>query len=100
MAALEEDVLADVDRLPIRLTKNCEMVITRVLRNVQGTAHIWKVGPSLSIHSVIPGVDPSTWYGVLSRILDGILAISDISEVKSHKLSELCSDRDGTRGVL
>ena len=28
--------------------------------------------------------------GVLSRILDSILAISDIPEVESHKLSELC----------
>lgn len=28
--------------------------------------------------------------GVLSRILDSILAISDITEVESHRLSELC----------
>lgn len=38
--------------------------------------------------------------GVLSRILDSILAISDITEVESHKLSELCRILTALEGLF
>jgi len=38
--------------------------------------------------------------GVLSRILDSILAISDIPEVESHKLSELCRILTALEGLF
>ena len=38
--------------------------------------------------------------GVLSRILDHILAISDIPEVESHKLSELCRILTALEGLF
>ncbi|KAH7890837.1 hypothetical protein F5I97DRAFT_1923327 [Phlebopus sp. FC_14] len=65
----------------------CEMVITRVLRDTRSVANAWKlVLPKSKYYFAIGKVVD----GVLSSMLGDILAIPDIPEVESHKLSELC----------
>lgn len=116
MAALE-DVLADADGFTDTSDQErydeCEMVITRILRDVRSVAHAWKVSTllrtlsftQLSTKSILT---KSKYYtamglvvdGVLSRILDSILAISDIPEVESHKLSELCRILTALEGLF
>ena len=90
------------------------MVITRLLRDIRNIGHTWKVRvcsseslalTQLSTKTILP---KSKYYtavglvidGVLSRILDSILAISDIPEVESHKLSELCRILTALEGLF
>ncbi|KAG9313057.1 hypothetical protein JVU11DRAFT_6497 [Chiua virens] len=92
-----EEVLADAhgftDTSDQERYDECEMVITRVLRDVR---------------TIAPGSSKSKYYtavglvvdGVLSRILDSVLAISDIPEVESHKLSELCRILTALEGLF
>ncbi|KAG6381687.1 hypothetical protein JVT61DRAFT_288 [Boletus reticuloceps] len=100
MAALE-DVLADadgfVDTSDQERYDECEMVITRVLRDVRSTAHTWKpILPKSKYYTAVGLVVD----GVLSRILDSILVISDIPEVESRKLSELCRILTALEGLF
>ncbi|KAI6113039.1 hypothetical protein F5141DRAFT_1111163 [Pisolithus sp. B1] len=65
----------------------CETTVTAVLQNIKRLARAWKhVLPKGKYHVAMGNVVD----GVLSRILDDILAIPDIPEVESHKLGELC----------
>ncbi|KAF8448945.1 hypothetical protein L210DRAFT_3388459 [Boletus edulis BED1] len=100
MTALE-DVLADadgfVDTSDQERYDECEMVITRVLRDVRSTAHAWKPMLPKSKYYTAVGLVVD---GVLSRILDSILVISDIPEVESRKLSELCRILTALEGLF
>ncbi|KAL4065838.1 hypothetical protein J3A83DRAFT_4261051 [Scleroderma citrinum] len=65
----------------------CETIVTTVLRNIRSVAQAWKfVLPRNKYYIAIGNIVN----GALSRILDDVLAIPDIPEVESHKLSELC----------
>lgn len=65
----------------------CEAAVTAVLQNIKRLARAWKhVLPKGKYYIAVGNVVD----GVLSRILDDILAIPDIPEVESHKLGELC----------
>ncbi|KAF8548939.1 hypothetical protein OG21DRAFT_1515713 [Imleria badia] len=75
----------------------CEMVITRVLRDVRSIAHTWKSILPKSKYYTAVGLIVN---GVLSRIIESILAISDIPEVESHKLSELCRILTALEGLF
>ncbi|KAF9240649.1 hypothetical protein BU15DRAFT_73879 [Melanogaster broomeanus] len=75
----------------------CEMAITKVLRDVRSVAHTWKPILPKSKYYVAVGMVVD---GVLSRILDDILAIPDIPEVESHKLSELCRILSALEGLF
>ncbi|KIK93519.1 hypothetical protein PAXRUDRAFT_828885 [Paxillus rubicundulus Ve08.2h10] len=75
----------------------CEMAITRVLRDVRSVAHTWKFILPKSKYYVAVGMVVD---GVLSQILEDILAISDIPEVESHKLSELCRILSALEGLF
>ncbi|KAI9456935.1 hypothetical protein HD554DRAFT_2177861 [Boletus coccyginus] len=96
-----EDVLANADGFAETSDQErydeCEMVITRVLRDVRATAHIWKsILPKSRFYTAVGLIVD----GVLSRILNSILAISDIPEVESHKLSELCRILTALEGLF
>ncbi|KAG8221009.1 hypothetical protein J3R82DRAFT_2518 [Butyriboletus roseoflavus] len=100
MAALEV-VLADADGFTDMSDQErydeCEMVITRVLRDVRIVAPEWKsILPKSKYYTAVGLVVD----GILSRILDSILAISDIPEVESHKLSELCRILTALEGLF
>ncbi|KIJ65573.1 hypothetical protein HYDPIDRAFT_152514 [Hydnomerulius pinastri MD-312] len=75
----------------------CEMAITQALRDVRNVAHAWKPILPKSKYYVAVGTVVD---GVLSRILDDILAIPDIPEVESHKLSELCRILSALEGLF
>ncbi|KAF8845113.1 hypothetical protein BDN67DRAFT_920456 [Paxillus ammoniavirescens] len=75
----------------------CEMAITRALRDVRSVAHTWKSILPKSKYYIAVGMVVD---GVLSRILEDILAISDIPEVESHKLSELCRILSALEGLF
>ncbi|KAF9224001.1 hypothetical protein BS17DRAFT_795581 [Gyrodon lividus] len=75
----------------------CETAITQVLRDVRSVAHAWKFILPKSKYYVAVGIVVD---GVLSRILDDILAIPDIPEVESHKLSELCRIMSALEGLF
>lgn len=100
IAALE-DVLADADGFADTSDQErydeCEMVVTRVLRGVRSIAPAWKsILPKSKYYTAVGLVVD----GVLSRILDSILAISDIPEDESHKLSELCRILTALEGLF
>ena len=68
-----------MDGLQTLLTKNCEMVVTRVLRDLQGSAHL-EGGPvsqyslaltQLSTKLILP---KKRFYTALGLIVDGVLS--------------------------
>ncbi|KAG1881120.1 hypothetical protein F4604DRAFT_1746558 [Suillus subluteus] len=66
---------------------DCEMAISRVVREVRSAANAWKpVLPKSKYYTAVGAIVEVS----LQRILENILAIPDIPEVESHKLSELC----------
>ncbi|KAG2157729.1 uncharacterized protein EDB93DRAFT_1124346 [Suillus bovinus] len=66
---------------------DCEMAISRVVREIRNAANAWKpVLPKGKYYTAIGAIVEVS----LQRILENILAIPDIPEVESHKLSELC----------
>ncbi|KAG2042649.1 hypothetical protein BDR03DRAFT_569603 [Suillus americanus] len=66
---------------------DCEMTISRVVREVRSAANAWKpVLPKSKYYTAVGAIVEVS----LQRILENILAIPDIPEVESHKLSELC----------
>jgi centromere/kinetochore protein ZW10 len=66
---------------------DCEMAISRVVREIRSTANAWKpVLPKSKYYTAVGAIVEVS----LQRILENILAIPDIPEVESHKLSELC----------
>ncbi|KAI6041295.1 hypothetical protein EDC04DRAFT_2670225 [Pisolithus marmoratus] len=65
----------------------CETSVTTVLQDIKRLARSWKhILPKGKYYIAVGNVVD----GVLSRILDDVLAIPDIPEVESHKLGELC----------
>lgn len=80
---------------------------TKCCTRVEGE-HASQTSPSLAQPSTKPILPKSKYYtavglvveGVLSRILDSILAIPDIPEVESHKLSELCRILSALEGLF
>ncbi|KAG6332376.1 hypothetical protein ID866_6708, partial [Astraeus odoratus] len=75
----------------------CEMAVTTILRNIRGAAQAWKpILPKSKYYLAVGHVVDS----VLSRILEDILAIPDIPEVESHKLSELCRILSALEGLF
>ncbi|KAH7921288.1 hypothetical protein BV22DRAFT_1072517, partial [Leucogyrophana mollusca] len=76
---------------------DCEAAITRVLREIRSTAHAWKsVLPKSKYYNAAGAIVE----GALSRILEDILALPDIPEVESHKLSELCRILGALEGLF
>ncbi|KZT07285.1 uncharacterized protein LAESUDRAFT_651560 [Laetiporus sulphureus 93-53] len=75
----------------------CENAVTRALQRVRQLAQQWK-----------PVLNKSKYYdavglvldAALSRILSDILALPDITEVESHRLSELCRILNATEGLF
>ncbi|KAG1740057.1 hypothetical protein EDB19DRAFT_1710033 [Suillus lakei] len=66
---------------------DCEMAISRVVREIRSAANAWKpVLPKSKYYTAVGAIVEVS----LQRILENILAIPDIPEVESHKLSELC----------
>ncbi|KAG0709388.1 hypothetical protein DFH29DRAFT_888144 [Suillus ampliporus] len=66
---------------------DCEMAISRVVREIRSVANAWKpVLPKSKYYTAVGAIVEVS----LQRILENILAIPDIPEVESHKLSELC----------
>ncbi|KAG1770673.1 hypothetical protein EDD22DRAFT_977060 [Suillus occidentalis] len=66
---------------------DCEMAISRVVREIRSVANAWKlVLPKSKYYTAVGAIVELS----LERILESILAIPDIPEVESHKLSELC----------
>ncbi|OAX37946.1 hypothetical protein K503DRAFT_770981 [Rhizopogon vinicolor AM-OR11-026] len=66
---------------------DCEMAISRVVREIRSVANIWKpILPKSKYYTAMGAIVEVS----LQRILEDILAIRDIPEVESHKLSELC----------
>ncbi|KAG1746530.1 uncharacterized protein EDB91DRAFT_1117434 [Suillus paluster] len=66
---------------------DCEMAISRVVREIRSVANTWKpVLPKSKYYTAVGAIVEVS----LQRILENILAIPDIPEVESHKLSELC----------
>lgn len=92
----------------------CESAMTRVLHEIRLLARQWKVcmRAFLSIAFLpmsIQGLLPKNKYYValgsvvdagLSRVLDDILALPDIPEVESHRLSELCRILNTLEGLF
>ncbi|KAG2363253.1 hypothetical protein BDR07DRAFT_1404704 [Suillus spraguei] len=66
---------------------DCEMAISHVVREIRSAANTWKpVLPKSKYYTAVGAMVEVS----LQRILENILAIPDIPEVESHKLSELC----------
>ncbi|KAG2128568.1 hypothetical protein DEU56DRAFT_741952 [Suillus clintonianus] len=66
---------------------DCEMAISRVVREIRSVANAWKpILPKSKYYTAVGAIVEIS----LQRILENILAIPDIPEVESHKLSELC----------
>ncbi|KAG1807901.1 hypothetical protein EV424DRAFT_1426650 [Suillus variegatus] len=66
---------------------DCEMAISRIVREIRSAANAWKpILPKGKYYTAVGAIVEVS----LQRILENILAIPDIPEVESHKLSELC----------
>jgi len=65
----------------------CENAMMCVLQQVRVLARQWKIVLPKNKYYIALG---SVVDAALSRVLDDILALPDIPEVESHKLSELC----------
>ncbi|KAG2146722.1 hypothetical protein DEU56DRAFT_786069 [Suillus clintonianus] len=66
---------------------DCELAISRVVREIRSAANAWKpILPKSKYYTAVGAIVEIS----LQRILENILAIPDIPEVESHKLSELC----------
>jgi len=83
---------ADQDRFD-----ECENVMSLVLRDVRSVAYQWKttLARSKYYHALGLVVDAA-----LTTVLDAVLALPDIPEVESQKLSELCRIFDALEGLF
>ncbi|KAH7915288.1 hypothetical protein BJ138DRAFT_1055180 [Hygrophoropsis aurantiaca] len=76
---------------------SCEMAMTRVLREIRSTAQGWKpLMPKSKYYNAIGAVVED----VLGQILEDVLALQDIPEIESHKLSELCRILGALEGLF
>ncbi|KAF8630118.1 hypothetical protein AX15_003076 [Amanita polypyramis BW_CC] len=75
----------------------CEAAVNLVLREIRYLANKWK---SLLQKSKYYSAIGSVTEAALSRILDDILALGDIPEVESHRLSELCRILNALEGLF
>ncbi|KAI0317156.1 hypothetical protein OF83DRAFT_1263778 [Amylostereum chailletii] len=75
----------------------CEAAVMRVVTQVRDIARRWKAVLSKTKYFTAVGavVDAA-----LVQMLDDVLAISDITEVESHRLSELCRILNALEGLF
>ena len=93
----------------------CEEAVHQVLRDIRQTSHELKVFLSISAlvpvligQSAQPVLRKTKYYqaigtsvnAALSRLLADILALPDITEAESHKLSELCRILNALEGLF
>lgn len=93
----------------------CENAVNQVLRRTRHSAQQWKVSQwrlnvvassTLTLRQTV--LNKSKYYdaigivvdAVLSRILADILALPDITEAESHRLSELCRILNALEGLF
>jgi len=75
----------------------CESAISRVLRHVRYVAQRWKGVLTASKYYIALGLVVDA---ALSRMLEDILALPDITADESHKLSELCRIFNSLEGLF
>ncbi|KAJ7577020.1 hypothetical protein C8J56DRAFT_378047 [Mycena floridula] len=76
---------------------DCESAVSRVLQNIRRVAQQWKGLMTKSKYYTSLG---SIVEEALTRILDDVLALHDIPEVESHRLSELCKILHSLEGLF
>ncbi|KAI0061027.1 hypothetical protein BV25DRAFT_1782681, partial [Artomyces pyxidatus] len=78
-------------------SEDCEYVMTRVLGQVRSLAKQWKVVLSKTKYLTAIGavVDAA-----LVQMLEDVIGLSDITEVESHRLSELCRTLNALEGLF
>ncbi|OCH91473.1 hypothetical protein OBBRIDRAFT_886899 [Obba rivulosa] len=75
----------------------CEAAVSQVLQHIRRLANDWKSVLNKSKYYVAIGAAADA---ALSRILRDILAIPDITEAESHRLSELCRIMNALEGLF
>ncbi|TFK48548.1 hypothetical protein OE88DRAFT_1704425 [Heliocybe sulcata] len=75
----------------------CETAVNEALRHVRRLAQQWKPILQKSKYYTAVGLAAEA---ALTRVLSDILALSDIPEVESHKLSELCRILNALEGLF
>ncbi|KAM6497121.1 hypothetical protein JOM56_007594 [Amanita muscaria] len=75
----------------------CEDTVNQALKEIRSLAHKWKgLLPKSKYYSALGLVTEAA----LSRMLEDILALPDIPEVESHRLSELCRILSALEGLF
>ncbi|KIL69288.1 hypothetical protein M378DRAFT_157536 [Amanita muscaria Koide BX008] len=75
----------------------CEDAVNQALKEIRSLAHKWKgLLPKSKYYSALGLVTEAA----LSRMLEDILALPDIPEVESHRLSELCRILSALEGLF
>ncbi|EIN09514.1 hypothetical protein PUNSTDRAFT_112977 [Punctularia strigosozonata HHB-11173 SS5] len=75
----------------------CENVVGRVLRDIRTVGHQWKgVLTKTKYHAALGALVEHA----LRRILADVLALDDIPELESHRLSELCKILNALEGLF
>lgn len=75
----------------------CEDTVNQALKEIRSLAHKWKgLLPKSKYYSALGSVTEAA----LSRMLEDILALPDIPEVESHRLSELCRILSALEGLF
>ncbi|KZT21579.1 hypothetical protein NEOLEDRAFT_1164550 [Neolentinus lepideus HHB14362 ss-1] len=75
----------------------CETAVNEALRHIRRLAQQWKPVLQKSKYYIAVGLVAEA---ALSRVLSDTLALSDIPEVESHKLSELCRILNALEGLF
>ncbi|KAF8892247.1 hypothetical protein BD779DRAFT_1670573 [Infundibulicybe gibba] len=75
----------------------CEAAVSQVLKEIRQVGHTWKRVLTKSKYYAAIGLVAEA---ALARILRDVLALPDIPEVESHRLSELCRILNALEGIF